>query len=654
MFSRKKPEKVVAAPVRKVNEDLEKERKKCTFNPLELTLFLDGGKDKYDERREREEYFLSDPALQDTVPPELLSHEDQYRNALRKACHLFRKMKSLREKELLGGTLGSAMFKDGNPLTLHYVMFVPTLMGQELGTAELLTELGHGTNIRALETTATYLPETEQFELNSPTLTSYKWWPGGLGHTANFAVVVAQLYTKGQCQGIHPFVVQLRDEKTHRPMPGIKIGEIGRKLGMNSTNNGFLAFNKVHIPRNQMLMKNAQVLPDGTYIKSPSSKLTYGTMMFVRVVVVQDAAVYLAKAVTIATRYSAVRRQSEMKPGEAEPQILDYQTQQYKLLPFLSFYYAFRFSAAWLWDMYNEVTSDIDRGDLEQLPELHATSCCLKAVCTADAAKAVETVRLACGGHGYMTCSNLPTTYGLVTAMCTYEGENTVMLLQTARALMKALARAQAGEKLTSTVAYLALPVDRKLPWSNTVDGVVQGFQQIAAGKVVRCGELLKQREASGLQAEDAWNCVSVQLVEAAEAHCRAFIVERYVEAIRTGMKELSPELQAVMQQLCELYCVFWVLLKTGDFLLYTGMHGSDISYLENWQSQLLTKLRPNAVGLVDSFDFRDEVLGSALGAWDGQVYERLLESAMKSPLNSKPVHDSFHASIAPLLKAKY
>lgn len=41
---------------------------------------------------------------------------------------------------------------------------------------------------------------------------------------------------------------------------GIKIGEIGSKLGMNSTNNGFLAFNKVRIPRNYMLMKNAQVL----------------------------------------------------------------------------------------------------------------------------------------------------------------------------------------------------------------------------------------------------------------------------------------------------------------------------------------------------------------------------------------------------------
>lgn len=80
--------------------------------------------------------------------------------------------------------------------------------------------MGHGTFIRGLETTAHYDEKKQEFVLHSPTLTSYKWWPGGLGQTANYAVVVAQLYTKGECHGIHPFIVQLRDEKTHKPLPG--------------------------------------------------------------------------------------------------------------------------------------------------------------------------------------------------------------------------------------------------------------------------------------------------------------------------------------------------------------------------------------------------------------------------------------------------
>lgn len=86
-------------------------------------------------------------------------------------------------------------------------------------------------------------------------------WDFLVGHSANYAVVVAQLYTKGKCHGIHPFIVQLRDEETHKPLPGIKIGEIGCKLGMNSTNNGYLGFDNVRISRSRLLMKNNQVLP---------------------------------------------------------------------------------------------------------------------------------------------------------------------------------------------------------------------------------------------------------------------------------------------------------------------------------------------------------------------------------------------------------
>ncbi|CAH0592207.1 unnamed protein product [Chrysodeixis includens] len=323
----------------KVNPDLQRERDKCSFNITELTNLLDGGPAMTEERRRREETVLKEGIHIEEVPSEYLSHKEKYELAVKKACLLFKLIRRLQEEEntgmesfraVLGGSLGAAILQDGSPLTLHYVMFIPTLMGQAtveqqaywIGRAFNLdiigtyaqTELGHGTFIRGLETTATYDAATKEFVLHSPTLTAYKWWPGGLAHSANYCIVMAQLYTNGQCHGIHPFVVQLRDEETHMPLPGIKVGEIGAKLGMNGTNNGFLGFEHVRIPREHLLMKNSQVLEDGTYVKSPSSKLTYGTMMFVRVVIVKDMCNYIAKAVTIATRYSAVRRQSQPKP----------------------------------------------------------------------------------------------------------------------------------------------------------------------------------------------------------------------------------------------------------------------------------------------------------------------------------------------------
>jgi acyl-CoA oxidase len=90
------------------------------------------------------------------------------------------------------------------------------------------TELGHGSNVAALETTATFLPESQTFEIHSPTLTSTKWWIGSSGLLATHAVVQAQLILPtNKLIGPHLFLVQLRDERNHLPLPGVVIGDIG-------------------------------------------------------------------------------------------------------------------------------------------------------------------------------------------------------------------------------------------------------------------------------------------------------------------------------------------------------------------------------------------------------------------------------------------
>ncbi|KAK7086977.1 Acyl-coenzyme A oxidase (Acyl-CoA oxidase) [Halocaridina rubra] len=313
-------------------EDLRKERASCNFNQEELTNLIDGGKEFTDFRRKINASFLNDPAYDDEIPPDYLSHEDRYSNELRKACHTFLKLRNenytMEEFQSYGPTM---LLKDGNPLALHMGMFYDALKGQcteeqqqrwlgRVKRGEIIgtyaqTELGHGTFVRGLETTATYDLRTQEFVLHSPTITSTKWWPGCLGKTSSYAVVMAQLYSKGKCYGPHPFFVQLRDEKTHRSMPGVTLGEIGPRAGLNTNDNGFLRFNNYRIPRTNMLMKHSQVLKDGTYVKPGHAKLAYGTMVVTRVSLIFHSYKQLQRAVTIATRYSAVRRQSEMVPG---------------------------------------------------------------------------------------------------------------------------------------------------------------------------------------------------------------------------------------------------------------------------------------------------------------------------------------------------
>jgi acyl-CoA oxidase len=119
-------------------------------------------------------------------------------------------------------------------------MFIPTILGQAteeqkrkwlplaksyaiIGTYAQ-TELGHGSFIRGLETTAEFDLKTDEFVLNSPTLSSMKWWPGNLGKTCNFAIVLAQLVIKGKNYGLHAFMVQLRSLVDHSTLAGIELG----------------------------------------------------------------------------------------------------------------------------------------------------------------------------------------------------------------------------------------------------------------------------------------------------------------------------------------------------------------------------------------------------------------------------------------------
>lgn len=114
-------------------------------------------------------------------------------------------------------------------------------------------------------------------------------------------------------------------------------------------------------------------------------------------------------------------------------QVIDHVTQQAKLFPLVAKAIALKLTSDNLWQMYERTTSDLNSGSLDRLPELHAIACCLKVVSTSDTATGVEVCRLACGGHGYLTCANFLNYYSLASAASTYEGENTVLLLQTAR-----------------------------------------------------------------------------------------------------------------------------------------------------------------------------------------------------------------------------
>jgi acyl-CoA oxidase len=196
------------------------------------------------------------------------------------------------------------------------------------------TELGHGSNVSALETTAAYDPTTQEFILNTPTLSSTKWWIGALGTYATHALVMAQLITRGESHGIAPFLVQVRSLETHEPMRGIEVGDIGPK--MSPIENGWLRMHHVRVPRENLLSRNLSVTPSGDFIKPKDNKLLMSGMLVRRTEITASSARVLAKAATVGVRYGEVRRQNWGTGGKKSGQeaaILEYPMVRMRILP---------------------------------------------------------------------------------------------------------------------------------------------------------------------------------------------------------------------------------------------------------------------------------------------------------------------------------
>nr|CAB3219768.1 peroxisomal acyl-coenzyme A oxidase 1 [Phallusia mammillata] len=658
---------------KRINPDLQRERDAATIDPEELTRIIFDGAKELDKKRKLEDAVFNDPDYK-SIPLNFMSREEQYEEGIRRSAIAVTKKEALGDlienhNDLISyNTLACGI---GNAFFLHESMFADSI--KRMATDELKqkmmplqqkfeiigtyaqTEMGHGTFLRGLETTAHYDPNTQEFVLNSPTVTSTKWWPGALGKTSTHAVVLAQLYTQGKCHGIHPFVVQLRSLEDHKSLPGITLGDIGPKFGYGANDNGFLRLNNHRIPRENMLMKYSQVAPDGTYTKPPKAELTYGTMTFIRSMIVRASAFGLARGTTIAIRYSAVRRQSEMRPGEPEPQVLSYPTQQYKLFPLLATAYAFFFVQKKMVETYSVVNQQINDGDYTRIQELHGLSSGLKAFTSWATNVGLEICRMSCGGHGYSMSSGFPKLYVDFTPNCTYEGENTVLLLQTARFLVKSLKEGKRGAKLPGTVAYLSSNVTELRARATSAGRdlkdprlLVALYKERAMRQIMFASDKVEAARSEGLDLVGALNRASVHLVRAANAHSHLLVVENFHEKLQE--LKVSQKLKKTLLQLFQLYALDGITNCSGEFLEDGILSGTEVKAIRQYVVELLPLIRVNAVALVDAFDFRDEVLDSVLGRYDGNVYEELLKWALSSPLNKTDVHPSYDKYLKPLL----
>lgn len=129
-----------------------------------------------------------------------------------------------------------------------------------------LTEAGYGNNAVCMETTATF--DHGSFVINTPTPLAQKYWITNGAVHAHWAVVFAQLLIGGRNEGIHGFLVRIRDHATMMPMPGVTIHDMGHKMGSNGVDNAKLAFDHVRVPLDALLDANSSVGVDSSHRRS--------------------------------------------------------------------------------------------------------------------------------------------------------------------------------------------------------------------------------------------------------------------------------------------------------------------------------------------------------------------------------------------------
>lgn len=650
---------------------LVQERSNAQFDVEAMKVVWAGGADQLRLSQRIAELVSKDPIFQkkDRV---ILSRPELFKNTLRKAAHAWELIQTLRltdeEAMKLRNFIDEPAYTD-----LHWGMFIPAIKGQATDEQQkkwlplaykqailgcyAQTEIGHGSNVQGLETTASFDPKTDEFVMHTPTLTATKWWPGGLGKVSTHAIVYARLLTDGKDYGVHAFIVQIRSLEDHQPLPGVIVADIGVKFGnggYNTMDNGLLRFNLVRIPRDNMLMRLAIVTKEGKYIASSVPRqLVYSAMVFVRQSIVLDASVYLSRAVTIAVRYSAVRRQFAAQKEQPETQVIDYMTQKSRLFPLLATTYAYRFLGEWMSWLYSDVMARLERKDFSTLAEVHACTAGLKSITTSTTADGIEECRKLCGGHGYLCASGLPELYAAYVPACTYEGDNIILLLQVARFLMKALSQLGSGAKPSGTAAYLgnvqklATQNCQVMKGSDWLDPAT--LQHAFEARSARLSGYCATQIAGASNQEAGFFELSSELVAAARAHCELIIVVKFMEALKRDLPGKGVRNQ--LQVLCNIYALSLLTAHTGDFLLTGYLSHEQVDLAKAQLRDLYRQVRPNAVSLVDAFDHTDHYLGSSLGRYDGDAYTNLYNDALKDPMNKSAVTEGYEEFIRPVLK---
>ncbi len=563
------------------------------------------------------------------------------------------------------GLFGSAVLQLGTKE--HHDKWLPGIMSLEIPGAFAMTETGHGSDVAAIGTTATYDPETEEFVIHTPFRGAWKDYLGNAALHGIAATVFAQLITNGVNHGVHCFYVPLRDENGDF-LPGIGGEDDGLKGGLNGIDNGRLHFDQVRVPRTNLLNKYGDVAPDGTYsshISSPGRRFftMLGTLVQGRVSLDGAASWASAIALDIAITYANQRRQFDSGAGSDEVVLLDYGKHQRRLLTRLATTYASIFAHDEFLQKFDAVFSgaadtDEDREDLETL------AAALKPLSTWHALDTLQEAREACGGNGFLFENRLVGLRADLDIYVTFEGDNNVLLQLVGKRLLSDFGKQFKDKDAKALAAYAVGHTAGKVfhgaglrqlgqavtDFGSTARAIERGLRadqqhELLAGRVQQMvtDVATRLRPASGLSPADAaalFNANQSELIEAARAHAELLQWEAFTDAVN-GVSDDGTK--HVLTWVRDLFGLGLIEKHLAWYLINGRLSSQRAAAVSSYIDRLCLRLRRHAQDLVDAFGYAPEHLRAPIASGAEQArqdeareYYRALAESGEAPISEK------------------
>ena len=501
----------------------------------------------------------------------------------------------------------------------HHKKYLPLIGTLELPGCFAMTETGHGSNVKGIETTATYDQKTRTFVVNTPNELAKKEYIGNAALHGEMATVFVKIIVEGKDYGVGAILVPLRD-KAKKPHPGVTIEDCGRKMGLNGVDNGKIHFDHVSVPYDNLLDRFASVSTDGKFespIASDNRRFftMLGTLVGGRIGIPRSGLSASKSGLTIAIRYGDKRLQFGPEEG-AEVPILNYRTHQRRLMPLLANVYALHFSLQYLTKRFlNRTEADMQ--------EIEALAAGLKSFATWNCTATLQECREACGGKGFLSENRIEQLKNDSDIYTTFEGDNTVLMQLVAKSRLTEFKQEFSNMKLLGVLNFVAGQAATSLtemnPFftRNTDDDHLldskfhlEAFQYRERDIQVSAASRLRKLIKGGMDSFDAFNVSQHHLIQVGFAHVERVILERFqIQVDQTT----DPGCKAALQRLCQLFALSQIEKNRGWYLETGYMEGSKTKAIRKLVNQLCWDIRQEAVPLVDAFGIPDALLAAPI-----------------------------------------